>query len=184
MALRILETEAVAESVLPMEAMAAQLRLADGWAQVPGEQARIAARLRAAIVGIERRLGRMILSREVVLGGLGGGGYLVLPLGPISALVSVEIDRGGGWEVVNGAALASGLYASRVELTRPLAPETPVRVTVRAGHAGWEAVPADLAQAVLHQAEALERGEEASMARTIGELIAPFRALRLRGAGA
>lgn len=182
MALRVLETEAVAEDALPVEALAAQLRLPDGWDTVPGDRMRIVGRLGAALEAIERRVGRMILSRLVILGGRTCGRSLVLPVGPITDLVSVEVDRGTGWVGLPGAALAAGLFASRVVLPYPLAQDLSVRVTVRAGHSDWGSVPGDLGQAVLHQAEALERGEEASMARPIAELIAPFRRVRLGGA--
>ena len=175
MVLKVDETEALAEAALPLDALRAQMRLPEGYDAVPSQTGRLGQRLRAAIVGIERRLGLMTVTRAVVLRGPGGAARMRLPFGAGSVLVSVEAAEGEDWAPVAGGRIEA--EGEGAVLVLPAPPRGAVRVTIRAGFGAWDAVPAPLAQAVLLEAEGLETGMRQAVA--IEALIAPWRRRRL-----
>lgn len=181
MTLETTDREVLEAARLPLADLASLMRLPAGWAQIPGESARLARLLRAAVDQVEAQTGHATLDRHHVLAGRAGGGPdLSVPLRPLTALVALEVD--GAARPVAGARLASEGGRGRITLPRPLVAGASVRLVVRAGFATWEAVPAALAHAVLLAADALD-GERASPSRALAaRLLAPFRELRLRGA--
>ncbi|MEM7643469.1 MAG: hypothetical protein AAF366_13200 [Pseudomonadota bacterium] len=175
MALRVLSSAAVTAADLPMAGLAARMRMPDGWVTVPDMALRLESQLQSALAATERRLGRVLLRRQVTLGGTAdGGSSIALPARPVEALVSVEVDRGAGFEAVSGARLVE----ERIELPAPLRVGCAVNVVVEAGHGAWADVPADLAQVVLLIAERGESGD-GTLEPLIERTIAPFRTLRL-----
>lgn len=179
MVLMVLETEALADGALPVQQLAANMRLADGYAAVPGQEERLRLRLRAAIGAIERRLGRVLIDREVVLTGSGGSDRIAVPVRPVNSLVLVEEIGAGPWSAVAGARLEED--ATGVALVLPGAPSdaSRLRVVVRAGYGAWDDVPSELGQAVLGWAEALDLGEP--VPAEVERLLGPWRLLRLGG---
>jgi hypothetical protein len=171
MVLKVIETEALAEAALPLDALRAQMRLPEGYDALPGQTGRLGQRLRAAIVGLERRLRLLFLAREVVLGGPGGATRMRLPVGPGAALLSVEQGAGDSRNPIEGGRIEED--GEGADLVLPVVPLGRVRVVIRAGFGAWDAVPAPLAQAVLLEAEGLETGMRQAVA--IEALIAPWR---------
>ena len=179
MTLTITGRGAPAEAALPVDALALQLRLPDGWDAVAGRRAQLAARLRAALGTVEMASGRAVLAQEVTLTGRAPGGRrLVLPVAPVASVVSVAAD--GAAVTLAGAAWDGAAGRTHLVLSRALMAGAEVVVRVVAGAADWAGVPGPLAEAVLQDAEALETGAE--MAVLTERLVAPFRGLRLRGA--
>jgi uncharacterized phiE125 gp8 family phage protein len=177
MVMMVVETEAIPDEALPVGSLASQLRLPDGWELVPGQIERLAARLRAAIVGLERRLGLMTVSRAVTLAGSPAAARIDLPIWPNVLLTAVTIDETGVRRPVLDARIEEG--DSGTVLVLPSAPDADARVRVAlvAGFGAWDQVPAPLAQAALIEAEALETGER--LAAPVGALIGPWRRMRL-----
>ncbi|PWJ19148.1 head-tail connector protein [Jannaschia seohaensis] len=178
MVLRVLETEALADAALPVAQLATHMRLAEGYALVPGQEDRLRLRLRAAIATIERRLGLILIAREVVLTGPGGAARIAVPVGPNAVLVSVEQELGGVTSAITGGVLRlEDTLGPVLELPKAPPETAQLRVILQAGFANWDAVPAELAQAVLAWGEALDLGEDAPKAAE--RLIAPWRAARI-----
>jgi hypothetical protein len=181
MVLRVLEAEALAEAALPVAALAAQMRLPDGWDTVPGQRDRLVARLRAAIVGLERKLAMVTVAREVTLTGPGGAERVAMPIWPDVSIVSVEAVTEGVATAIAGARIEEDGPRTKLVLPRAPSEAARLRVVVRAGFGAWEDVPAPLAQAALMEAEALETGER--QAAPVAALIGPWRAMRIGAAG-
>ncbi|MEM8822177.1 MAG: hypothetical protein AAGF30_01075 [Pseudomonadota bacterium] len=175
MALRVLTSAAVDAAQLPWEVLAARLRMPEGWRSIPELVLRVDTRLQAALAMAERRTGRILVRREVVLVGEGDGTRsIALGVEPVNALIGVDVDLGGGFEELPGAALSDG----SIELPASLFKGAGLRVTVEAGYGLWDAVPADLAEVVLLIAERGASGDTALDA-LIDESIAPFSQRRL-----
>ncbi|UWQ16990.1 hypothetical protein [Jannaschia sp. M317] len=181
MVLMVHETEALADGVLPVAELAAQMRLPEGYAAVPGQDARLQLRLRAAITFLERRLGRILLARDVVLAGVVNATRVTLPVAPVSAIVSVQELRPDAPVMLDGARLEVTGQGADLILPGSRIPGGPLRVTVLAGWADWDAVPGALAQAVLSTAEALDEGSGPILTQAVEALIAPWKSVRLGG---
>lgn len=178
MTLSITHRGEVAEAALPVEALAAQLRLADGWDAVPGQRARLALRLRASAAAVGAQADRAVLRQSVVLEGRApGGNLLILPLAPVASVTAVAAD--GRAIPLTDARWRSDGGRTHLALPRALLAGAEVRVEVEAGFADWAAVPAALADAVLTDAEARE--VDVDLAGAIAQLVAPFRTRRLGG---
>lgn len=183
MAMTVMDSQGIADEMLPVEDLAAQMRLADGYDDVPGLSARLRLRLRAAIGTVERRLGKALIGREFVLSGIAGGGRrVVLPIAPVDAVVSVSVTRGGVSVALGGASVTPGPVHPVAVLRQDVREGEGLRITVRAGFGPWTAVPSDLQQAVLLTAEALDAGEGHGLGETAQALLAPFRTVRIGGA--
>ena len=180
MTLQTLDREGLAEADLPMAALAHAMRLPSDWELIPGEIARLSQLLRAAIQHVEAQCAHAIVSRTFTLGGPAvGGPDVTLRLRPVRAVIVMEVGRRA---VTPGDVFVSDC-AGQTVLTLPFAvmAGTPLRLTVRAGYPDWETVPAGLQGAVIAKAQAFagEAGERTGdLARS---LLAPFRAVRLRG---
>ena len=169
MTLQTTDRERLDAARLPLDALAAHLRLPAGWADIPGEAARLARHLEAAIAQVEARTGHAVLERLHTLSGRAPGGHaLALALRPLTGLVMAEAD--GVALPAHGATLRVEGMRSVVTLRRPLVAGATVTITVRAGIRTWEAVPAALREAVLLAAEALE-GERASPAQDLASRL-------------
>jgi hypothetical protein len=173
----VLETEALPEAALPVDALAAQLRLPDGWDTVPGQRDRLIARLRAAVVALERRLGLVTVTRAVTQIASGGAARVPLAVGPAVELVSVERVRGGQVTGIEGVRLEEETPGAVLVLPSAPAADARLRIVLRAGFGAWADVPAPLAQAALLEAETLETGEP--HAAPVAALIGPWRSRRL-----
>lgn len=183
MAMTVIDSEGIADEMLPVEQLAAQMRLADGYDDVPGLSARLRLRLRAAIGTVERQLGKALIGREFTFSGTAGGGRkVVLPMAPVNSVVSVSVTRNGASIPLGKALVAPYAVRPVVTLEQAVAEGEWLRITVVAGYGPWSAVPDDLQQAVLLTAEALDAGEGNGLGEAAQALLAPFRNVRLGGA--
>ncbi|RJL05616.1 hypothetical protein D3P06_06240 [Paracoccus aestuarii] len=157
----LIEETAPAAEALPVAALRAHLRLAQGFdgPDDAAETAALAGFLRAAIATIEGRTGKVLLTRRfrMQLDDWRDRLGQALPLAPVHSVDRIEIDDGAGtvtvlppetWRMVPDAQRPVILPAGVV------LPHVPrrgmVTVTFTAGFgASWDQVPADLAQAVL-----------------------------------
>lgn len=194
----LIEETALAQEALPVDLLRRHLRLGSGFdgAPDPAEDAALAGFLRAAIAAIEARTGKVLLTRRFRMrlddwrDRLGQP----LPLAPVLAIERVEIDDGQGtvtdvppesWRLVperdRPLLIPGGVLL-------PYVPRTGwVEVTFTAGFgAGWDTVPADLAQAVMMLAARYyeDRGfgdHRGAMPFGVSALIERWRAVRLLG---
>ncbi|MGB3406877.1 MAG: hypothetical protein WBA67_05225 [Jannaschia sp.] len=182
MVLMVLETEALADEALPLAQLAAHMRLAEGYAAIPGQDERLRQRLRAAIATLERRLGKILIAREVVLTGTIGDALKIgLPIAPVQAVVRVDVLHGGVATPLEGVRIEQGGVSPCLVLPRRVPSGASVHATLLAGWGAWEAIPEPLAEAVLLTAEALDAGEDTVVGAMVASLIAPFRLRRLGG---
>ncbi|QUS35151.1 head-tail connector protein [Falsirhodobacter algicola] len=165
----------VAPEALPIAALRAHLKLPAGFDDDGVPEALLEQYLRAAIAVIEGRTGKALIARGFRLNAPEGapGGVLVLPLAPVTAA------EGGG-------TLRPDAHRPRLEGLPP----GPLAITLTAGFGPWEAVPPDLAQAViLLAAEYFEMRDEgalrvAGLPVRVAALLDRWRPVRLlRGAG-
>lgn len=175
MALRVLTSEAVEAADLPLAELAARMRMPEGWETIPDQVTRLESRMRSALLATERRLGHVLLQREIRLVGTSDGVCTVaLPVAPVAALISVEVDRGDAFKALTGVRLRDGA----LELPNSVEPGAGLRVAVDAGYGAWADVPDDLAEVVLLISERGESGDR-TMEPAIERAMAPFRNLRL-----
>ncbi len=145
-------------SALPMEAFRAHLRLGTGFADDAIQDEVLESYLRAAIAAIEARLGKALIMRafRLELTAWADGARQPLPVAPVRDVTSVTLlDRAGVETVVTPAR-----FELKRDTHRPVVvgsagnlPKVPsgggVEIEFQAGFgAFWEAVPADLRQAV------------------------------------
>ena len=189
------ELEPVPAAELPLAALREHLRLGTGFADDALQDAILEAVLRAALGAVEARIGRALIARAFALrvGEWRDPAALVLPVGPVAALASFEIEDAEG---ARTDALA------RVALRRPpggrpavegrrgalpaIPPGGSAVIGFAAGFGPWEAVPADLRHAATMLAASYYEDRDARSAAAfpavVAGLIAPWRVLRL-GAG-
>lgn len=153
------EETTVPETALPVGPFKDHLRLGSGFSDDGLQDGLIAGFLRAALATIEGRTGKAILARDFVLRLADWSGRDRQPLGiaPVSAVTGVWLVAPSGAEVAVDPALwrleadgaqpclrATGWHFPTVSTGGGL------RIAFTAGFgATWDAVPADLAQAVL-----------------------------------
>lgn len=182
MVLMVRDTEALIDAALPVAQLTALMRLPDGYAAVPGQEARLQQCLRAAIQSIERRTGKILIAREVVLQGAAGGrDRLRVPVAPVSSILDVQQVVNGAREAITGVTLVEDAHRPAIVLPRVPPSAATVEVRVVAGWGTWEAVPAPLAQAVLMVAQALDTGVTDDLAPMVDQLIAAWRDRRIGG---
>ncbi|WP_349037853.1 hypothetical protein [Pseudotabrizicola sp. 4114] len=194
------EQTAVPSEALPVQAMKDHLRLGTGFADDGLQDGLVVAHLRAAIAAIEGRTGKALLARRFLLRlnrWREDRGAQALPMAPVSALVSVTLrDVAGGATVV-----PSDRYRLEPDMARPrlrgtgrslpaIPEEGTVEIVFDAGFgSGWDAVPVDLAQAVLLLAaefyEARHSGGQGGPALPLAvqALIERWRTVRVLGGG-
>ncbi|WBU65338.1 head-tail connector protein [Paracoccus aerodenitrificans] len=190
------------DAVLPVAALRSHLRLGSGFelAETADEDRALAGFLRAAISAIEGRTGKVLLRRayRMVIGGWRDPAAQALPMAPVSAVQSVEIQQGGD----QPRALPPDRWVLVDDIMRPVIrprggawPVMPqgscVVICFTAGFSeNWEGVPADLAQAVLMLATRYyeDRGDQSArhaFPMGVSALIERWRAVRvLAGRGA
>lgn len=164
---------------LPLAALRDHLRLGTGFADDALQDGILEAVLRAALTVIEGRTGRVLIARGFELR-TPSGGRIALPHSG-AVLVSVEVGdaHGARTDATAGASLAGGVVEGVPAVPRGGA----AVIGFRAGFGAWEAVPADLRQAVLMLAasyyEDRAAASEAAFPAVVGALVAPWRVLRL-----
>ena len=196
----LIERTAVPAAALPLARFKEHLRLGTGFADDTDEDVLSEALLKAAMAAIEGRTGKVLLSRELtwILGGWRRLDGQTLPVAPVSAVTEVRlIDRTDHVSVLDPAA-----YRIEHDTHRPalagngtLLPSTPlgghVEIDFEAGFgSAWDAVPADLAQAVFlltsHYYENRQEKvlREGAMPFGVTALIERWRPMRLTAGGA
>jgi len=195
----LIEQTGVPGSALPVQGLKDHLRLGTGFSDDGMQDVLIEGYLRAAMAGIEGRIGKVLIARRFlwVLEEWRDLAGQALPVAPVSGIVSVTlVDAAGGLMVLDPAQyrLVADTHRPRLAAAGVLLPVVPVdgkaEVLFDAGFgAAWSAVPADLAQAVLMlAAEFYERRHEAGTVAglpfAVQALIERWRNVRVLGGGA
>lgn len=155
----LIEENPVPDSVLPVDAFKAHLRLGSGFGQEGVQDAVIASFLRAALTAIEARTNKAILRREfsLELATWRDTSGHELPLAPVKTVSRVALVSRDGTETE----VATDAYWLERDMQapwlRPVAsvlpavpPQGSAKITFEAGFSeDWEGVPPDLRQAVL-----------------------------------
>jgi uncharacterized phiE125 gp8 family phage protein len=192
------ELGAPAAEALPVRAFAEHLKLGSGFADDGSLDAVLELYLRSAIAAVEARIGRALLSREFswTVTRWREDASQGLPIGPVSSVESVTLVGPDGAETIVEPETWSVMRDSqRPRLVGRFGRNLP-RIP-RSGHAeirfmagfgeDWNAVPADLRQAVLmlaaHYFENRGDGAETPVAMPFGVLvlIEAYRATRIGG---
>ena len=194
------EQTPVPDEALPVQALKDHLRLGTGFADDGLPDGLLAAHLRAAIAVIEGRTGKALLLRRFKLRlsrWRETRGGQALPMAPVTAIASVAIvDRLGSLSEVGVDQYRLEPDSARPRLVGrgaclPTVPEEgAVEILFDAGFgSAWEAVPVDLAHAVLLLAaefyEARHSGGEGGPALpvVVQGLIERWRTVRVLGGG-
>ena len=196
----LIEQTAVPLEALPLQAMKDHLRLGTGFADDGLQDGLVVAHLRAAIAAIEGRTGKALLARRFLMQlnrWRNDRDGQALPMAPVSALISVTMRDAAGGAMI----LPSDRYRLEPDMARPRLrgagrslPSIPedgsVDIVFDAGFgAVWDAVPVDLAQAVLLLAaefyEARHSGGQGGPAipLPVQALIERWRTVRVLGGG-
>lgn len=184
-------------SALPVQALKDHLRLGTGFSDDGLQNGLIEGYLRAAIAGIEGRIGKVLIARRFlwVLEEWRDLGGQALPVAPVTGVVSVSlVTAAGGITVVDPARyrLVPDTHRPRLAAAGVLLPVVPVdgraEVVFDAGFGPWSAVPADLAQAVqMLAAEFYEQRHEVGtvlgLPFAVQALIERWRNVRVLGGG-
>lgn len=192
----VIELVPVPQAVLPISAFREYLRLGSGFADDALQDGVLESALRASLALVEQRAGVAVLSRgfRFSAGRWRDRAGQMLPLSPVSAVTSLRIIDGdgvasevaaGGWRLV---------LDGRVARLEPLGMLPPVprlgrlEIDLVAGFgASWEAVPADLAQAVFMQAARFyeqRSGGDGGLAAGVAALLESYRPVRAGLCGA
>ena len=197
--MRLEEKTAVPDEALPVTELADHLRLGSGLEVEGLEAGQLRAYLRAAMAGIEGRIGKALISRRFALrmAQWRSGDRQALPLAPVSAVISVKVIEAGVPEVevpsqrwyLEGDGHRPHLVARGVSL--PVVPRgAEAEVVFEAGFGAWAAVPADLRQAVLllaaqfHEYRHDPGLQAGALPFGIQALIERWRIVRVLGGGA
>lgn len=196
----LVELTSVDLSDLPMEAFKAHLRLGTGFSVDALQDEVLESYIRAAMAAVEARIGKMLLTRQVVWEVTEWGGVAAqpLPVAPVSEIVAVSlVDRAGAESGVDAElyGLERDTHRPRLLATGACLPSVPsggaARITFDAGFGpAWLDVPPDLREAVfLLAAHYYENRRDASgssglMPFGVMALLDAHRNIRLFGAGA
>ncbi|MBK5928524.1 hypothetical protein CCR87_14495 [Rhodobaculum claviforme] len=189
------EVNRLPDAALPLEICKAHLRLGHGFADDGGQDGLIARYLRAAMMAIEARIGKVLIQRDfrLRLADWRDPRGQVFPVAPVVSVHGVAIvDRDGVAQAVDPA-----LYRLEPDPHRPflrpagwMLPQPPsrgaVEVTFTAGFgADWQGVPEDLAQAVMMLAAQYHESRHgaAPMPAGVVALIASWRVVRTSAGG-
>lgn len=190
----MVELTSVSGAALPVAELAEHLRLARGFSDDGSQDGQLESCLRAALSGIEARIGKALFQRRFVLTLMAwhGPAVHVLPLAPVSRIDSVRLITRAGAETLVDAALyrlrpdgqRPALVAVGAALPAPGQGGT-IEVEFTAGHsAEWSGIPADLRQAALILAGEYwgqNQDAQAGIPFAVSVLLEPHRPLRLRG---
>ncbi|PCJ76669.1 MAG: hypothetical protein COA53_00095 [Rhodobacteraceae bacterium] len=187
------ELTAVTTLDLPIRAFAEHLKLGSGFADDGSEDAVLEVCLRSAMAAIEVRIGKALMTRSFSweLTRWGADGVQVLPIAPVAVVNSVTlVDRVGAETVVDAAGYTLERDSHRPKIIGSL-PRIPdggrAILAFDAGFGNWDAVPADLRQAVLLQAAGFYEnrageGRVNGMPFGVSALIEAYRPIRIGGA--
>lgn len=195
--MRLTETTGVPDAALPVQAMKDHLRLGSGFADDGMQDALIRGYVRSAMAAVEGRIGKALILREFLLTLVRwrDAGAQPLPVAPVVAVASVTVVDAAGVPVavpVSRWRLEADMHRPKLMAKGVLLPEVPVggraEVVFEAGFGGWEAVPADLRQAVMMLAaqyhELRHEAGVAAMPFGVMALIERWRTVRVLGGGA
>ena len=153
------ETGTIPATALPVQALTAHLRLGHGFADDGAEDPLLERLLREAVAVVEQRLSVALIRRGflVEVSAWDRRGHLVLPVGPVETVQSLELLSGGSATSLDPSEWTLEKGSSRQKVTAPAGgalPELPGGSTARAEfEAGyglvWSDVPEDLSRAVL-----------------------------------
>lgn len=190
----MVELTSVPGAAMPVAELADHLRLARGFSDDGSQDAQLEGCLRAALSGIEARIGKALFQRRFVLTLMAWQDPLVhaLPLAPITRIDRVKLITRAGAETVVDQALyrlrpdghRPALLATGTSLPAPGLGGT-IEVEFTAGHAtDWSGIPADLRQAVLilggeYWGQRLDA--QTGIPFAVSVLLEPHRPVRLRG---
>jgi uncharacterized phiE125 gp8 family phage protein len=192
----MVELTSVPSAVLPVDELAEHLRLARGFSDDGSQDGQLESCLRAALSGIEARIGKALFERRFVLTLMAWHAAAVhtLPLAPVNRIDSVKlITRAGAETLVDPSFFQlrqdshrPGLAATGNTLPTPGMGGT-IEVEFTAGYAAdWPGIPADLRQAVLILAGEFwgqNLQSETGIPFAVSVLLEAHRPIRLRGAG-
>lgn len=183
----LIETSSVNDGLLPVAALRAHLRLGTGFADEATGDALLLQYLRAAIATVESRTGKALIARgfRLVLDRWRWADAQALPVAPVSAIDAVTLTDAGGQQTAIDPArwrLVADRHRPQIAATGATLPQVPtsgsVAVDFTAGFgAAWDAVPDDLAQAVMLLAAQYYEGRTGGIA---GGLSGPVEALVAR----
>ena len=193
----LVELNPIADVDLPVEAFRAHLRLGAGFVNDAAQDAEFLQYLRAAIAVVEHRCGKALLARDfrLVIRLWRWPDAQVLPLAPVNAISDFLLrDRHGAENPVDPARwrLAVDRHRPRLVALSPVLPRIPAagqaEISFNAGFGSeWEAVPDDLAQAVMLLAAQyfeLRTGHAGGVPAPVVALLERWQPLRLGGGGA
>lgn len=187
------------DAVLPVQALKDHLRMGTGFADADLADGMLASFLRAAILTIEGRTGKVLILRRFrwQFAHWRDGEGQAMPVAPVAAVLGVSLIQVCGlavpvdparWCLVPDA-MRPRLRGVGLLLPQPAAGGR-VEVEFDAGFGPWAAVPGDLAQAVLLLAAQLWEhrhevgGREAGLPLAVAALIERWRTVRVLGGGA
>ena len=194
----LVEENPVLDVVLPVAQLKEHLRLATGFADAADQDAQLARHLRAAMVTIEARIGKVLVARDftLTLTCWRDPQRQVLPIAPVNAISHVTLVAHDGNETATDPARwylqrdsqQPCLVAKGGQLPG-VPPHGAVRIGLSAGFGpDWADLPADLAQASLMLAAHHYDGRhdlgpgQLPLPASVSGLLAGHRPLRL-GAG-
>jgi uncharacterized phiE125 gp8 family phage protein len=192
------ELTPIAPEALPVAALREHLRLGSGFAGVDLQEDLLRSFLRAALAAIEARTGKVVLARifTLTLTEWAEPSAQPLPLAPVGAIQSLTVKGPGdaGAEVIDPSRyhLLPDTHRPRLIARGAALPMIPTEgqavITLTAGFGDWDAVPPDMAQAVLmlaaHYYEYRDDTglKSGCMPFGVTALIERHRALRIGGA--
>jgi uncharacterized phiE125 gp8 family phage protein len=195
----LIEETSVAQEALPLQAFKEHLRLGTGLFDDGLQDALLIGYLRAAMAAIEARIGKVLLGRRFrwEIGDWRDGAAQALPVAPVGQVVSVVlVDAAGGRLTADAAGyrLVADMHRPKLAARGTALPTVPtggqVEIVFEAGFGTvWEAVPADLRQAVLLLAAEFhekrhEMGlREAALPFGVMALVERWRTVRVLGGG-
>lgn len=189
------EISPIPDAALPVAAFRAHLRMGSGFSDDTTQDAQLVQFLRAAIAAVERDVARALLQRDFVLRLRSWrDGYAErLPVAPVVAVTAVTMTDGAGTARVIDPAryrLDADGTRPRLEPAGTALPMIPtgghVEIAFTAGFGtDWDAVPADLRQAVLMLAAQYYEGRDGvgdeDAAFGLRRLLARWRDIRIGG---
>jgi uncharacterized phiE125 gp8 family phage protein len=189
------ELSPVPTSALPIAALAAQLRLGQGFSDDGGQNDLLEAHLRAALAQVEAKTGKALILRSFQweLTRWRQAEVQPLPIRPVRVINDLDIlaSDGSGYRVPGGDyVLESHAGYARIVARGPALPFIPKNgravLSFQAGYGpDWGMVPADLAQAVLtlaaHYYEERSGQGRSDLPPDVTGLLAPHRPLRIGG---
>ena len=193
------EQSSIPASALPIAEFKAHLRLGTGFTDDGDQDGLLERLLRSAVLAIEARTSKILLMRDFlwVIEEWRDPVEQALPIAPVLAIASlVFADRGGVRTLVDPGryALIADTHRPKLVATTSILPVVPdshvAEVLMQAGFgASWDAVPADLAQAVFllaaHYYEQRSEGEmqgiRGLMPAGVNALIQRYKTVRLLG---